>query len=172
MEWRAGKTFKHTSLWLVLTALFFGLLYRQYDFNWIQGFLKSSAIENRNGVYFLAIPINYITTRLEDISEIILFMGPFVAALVWRGLKNPAARKGQLMPVSLAAIAALSAMFLAGVCHTGETARICIFIYPFLMIPLAVSMEPYSKSIAPYYVLWALVFGQTLSMQLVADYFW
>ena len=68
--------------------------------------------------------------------------------------------------VVLAGCIALGAMLLAGTWKTGETARACLFVYPFLL-PRLGPLPPRSLG-----VLTIAAAGQTLFMQLTANFFW
>lgn len=64
------------------------------------------------------------------------FFGPFLLILLWRGLKILREEKLVLLLLSLIGIIILLLMFLAGTYETGETARGCLYIYPFLIFPV------------------------------------
>jgi hypothetical protein len=63
-------------------------------------------------------------------------------------------------------------MLLMGVYRTGETARAALFIYPFLFIPIVIYLKSQSLSQHERDLLASLVFGQTMIMQLIGNYFW
>ena len=63
-------------------------------------------------------------------------------------------------------------LFLAGAFHTGETARACLFIMPFLMFPVAAHLDDCRSRPADRIVLLGLVFGQSLVMQTLGGYVW
>jgi hypothetical protein len=70
-------------------------------------------------------------------------------------------------------IATLSLMLIAGAFKTGETARACAFLYPFIVLPVAASVGG-SSPLAPEVrrrTAFALL-AQALTMQVVGDYYW
>jgi hypothetical protein len=69
----------------------------------------------------------------------------------------------------LTAVITLGALFLTGAYRTGETARACLFIYPFLLLPILAAEYPERQR---WRWIFAAVFGQTLLMQLFGRYFW
>jgi hypothetical protein len=146
-----------------LAILAFQMSVVHYDH--IQGFLTASKIENPNGFRLFADPINYLLTRFEDVSEILLFLSFGVLAVLfplkWRKSKNS-------VPFLAAASAlfVLLLMFLTGTFRTGETARACLFIYPYLLL-LLVDVSPELMS-----YLIVLAGAQTVLMQFAGSFFW
>jgi hypothetical protein len=61
-------------------------------------------------------------------------------------------------------------LFLAGAYHTGETARACMFLYPFLLLP-TLPLLAGAKETERTLVL-ALVLAQTVGMQVAGNFFW
>jgi hypothetical protein len=61
---------------------------------------------------------------------------------------------------------------LSGAYRTGETTRAAFFVYPFIMISVGYGMDRELEDGSGYGLLAALVFVQTLLMQLAADYDW
>ena len=141
-------------------------------FNYLESFRIASALENPQGYRLLAEPLDFIVTRLEGIAEILLFLGPYVLLVALCGLVMTRAN-GRLAVLALLGIATLGFMFLTGAFRTGETARAAMIVYPFLVIPVgyffANREDEYRSS---SYLLPSLIFGQTLIMQMVGDYFW
>ncbi|MFH1478100.1 MAG: hypothetical protein ABIH24_11520 [Verrucomicrobiota bacterium] len=138
-------------------------------YNHIQAFLTASHVENPQGFQGLARPLNYAVTRVECVSELALFfsIGCLAALfhkerlqLSWRPHDNDIAR------ITLAALLTLGSMFLAGMNQTGETARSCLFIYPFLMLMF------YKSDILLVRDLIIAAGLQTALMQLCCYYFW
>ncbi len=112
-------------------------------------------------------------TRLENAGDILVFFGPFLLVLFGRGVRLM--RAGvcrELFLLTALGIITLLAMFLTGAFRTGETARACLFIYPYLTFPVAVCLQHYGCGNADRQVLLWLVFGQTLAMQTLAGYYW
>lgn len=156
-------------LFIPLFIIFAGF-YIFLDFNYALGFMTASHLQNPNGFYLLSNPISYLTTRFENIAEILLFFSPVAILLAHRGLKN---RTNKMVQFSKSAILVLLIMFLAGVYDTGETARICLFIYPLLLLPIAyyINSTENVKMYRKKQVLLVLWIQSTL-MQMVGHYFW
>ncbi len=66
----------------------------------------------------------------------------------------------------------LIAMFLSGAYRTGETARACLFIFPFLLFPIALYLDQSKPPAREKNQLAALVFSHAVIMQAAAFYFW
>jgi hypothetical protein len=77
-------------------------------------------------------------TRVEDILEILFFFGPFLFLLFIRCFRLMKEDYPDLYSLTISAIIVLLALFLTGAYRTGETARACSYIYPFLIFPIAV----------------------------------
>ena len=145
-------------------------------FNYINAFLYASS--TTSGFTLFSNPINYFVTRLQNILDILIFFGPILIVLCYRGIKNlkdDSERKREVSNTYLlvvSAILALLILFLAGAPNKGETARICMFILPFLLIPVAYNLHKEKYSQIEKIKLLALVFGQALLFQLIATWVW
>lgn len=137
------------------------------DYNHIQAFFQASKSENPNGFRGFHQPLVYLFTRIEDISEILLFLSfGFFAYLFSPRVFNIDSSK-IYFKLSIIAFATLFLMFLTGAYGTGETARACLYIYPFfLFLLIDIKNIQILKNIA-YIALF-----QTFIMQLIGDYFW
>jgi hypothetical protein len=174
---------------VLLAAMVLGLIgfYLFVDvalgYNYINGFLIASNQQNPDGFMLLAEPTRYVLTRFEDIAELALFFTPFLCLLaayglagLWRDLgegwipENGTEREPFVM--AALALAGFAALLAAGVYHTGETARGAMFMYPFLMLPVAAAVARIESAWRGEWLLAAAVFGQTLVMQLVGGYLW
>jgi hypothetical protein len=140
-------------------------------FDYLRSFRVAASLENPDGFRLLSTPGEYLMTRAEDVGEIILFLGPFLSALVLSGLR-PRGAIGGLTALSLLAIASFGALLIMGAYRTGETARAALFIYPFLMLPVAQELGSLGSGNSKYRSLAALVFLQAVLMQLVGDFWW
>ena len=102
-------------------------------------------------------------TRLEDVADILCFFGPFLLVLSLGGMRIMLRTSAYPKPAALTALAVviLAAMFLSGAFRTGETARACLFIYPYLMFPVAACLQRKEFSLTDRKVLLGLVFGQS-----------
>ncbi|OQY44844.1 MAG: hypothetical protein B6242_11750 [Anaerolineaceae bacterium 4572_78] len=157
-------------------------LYFTFDFNYLNSFFMASSIENPDGFRLFTEPINYVLTRIEGIFEIILFFGPFLGILAIRGMLSmrklnstffSAKDKSSVLFLTCLAIATLLAMFATGAYRTGETARVCMFMYPFLLFPVASylnSLEIFGRK--EQIILASSIFAQTIIMQLMGNYIW
>lgn len=139
-------------------------------YNALQAFRTASLYENPAGFMLFANPINYIVTRIEDIAEILLFFGPFLLVLMIKGLKN--LRLEPLTVLAILGCGTLIAMFVTGAWRTGETARACAFIYPYLLFPVSCYLVKHKISSGARLQVAFLVFGQTLVMQGFGHYHW
>jgi hypothetical protein len=149
-------------------TLIYSILNLLLGFNYLHSFQIASALENPDGFRLLAEPVSFVVTRIEDIAEIILFFGPFLGFLALRGLRVSHA----LQRTGLIAVFTLLAMIATGAFRTGETARACLFIYPYLLFLVVVYLDKAQTPRQDKAVLLALVFGQGLVMQLIGVYFW
>jgi len=146
------------------------VLYFATGYNGWAAFREASHYENPNGFMLFVDPANYLFTRLEDVSEILFFFGPFLIVMFWRGMKR--IELTPLFTLSILAIATLLGMFVVGAWRTGETARACAFIYPFLLFPLAKLLDSGPQTKNAKLQLASLVFLQTLVMQSLGTFHW
>jgi hypothetical protein len=111
----------------------------------------------------------YLMTRLEDVCEIGLFfsfacLAALLAAPV-RSLRplHPGDAPGRL---ALMGVSVLALLFLTGAYRTGETARGCLFIYPYLILMLTRKDWHTLRDVC------VLAGAQTVGMQLMGNFFW
>jgi hypothetical protein len=150
-----------------------------FEFNYLRSFAIASEQQNPGGFLLFAEPLGYLYTRIENVAEIALFFTPYLgllalagARVLWRGARGLSTLDREPLVLFGAAVVSILGLFAGGVYHTGETARGALFIYPFLMIPVAAALRTTSASRRRWALLAAAVFGQTLLMQLVGDYWW
>jgi hypothetical protein len=108
-------------------------------------------------------------TRLEGIAEIALFFSIACTATLLRGagLREDAPdRVDQALPVMMAGTATLLLMLAAGAWRTGETARACMFFYPYLLLAFSGLGRQRITDLC------ILAGAQTAVMQLLGDYYW
>jgi hypothetical protein len=150
---------------LVLVYVMLNVL---FGFNYIRSFQVASLLENPHGLRLFTAPAHYAVTRILCLFEPIAYLGPFVLILCFYGLKRMAKNKDYREPFILfvLGIGTLLAMFLAGAYRTAETARTCLFIYPFLMFPVAVYLQHRCPVGKDRVKLLGLVFIQTVLMQM------
>jgi hypothetical protein len=141
-----------------------------FGYNHLQGLQTASAIENPDGLLLIVAPLRYLSTRIEDVSEILLFLSlGFLAMLIHPGMLGFSWsdwRQKLNVRIMLAGIIALVAVLLSGAYKTGETARGALYIYPYLMMALIDTDMETVKTLLPLAAL------QTCIMQLIAGYFW
>lgn len=172
---------KVAPLTFVLVALvgIYVLLAVVFGFNYFNSFTIASHQQNPQGFLLLTEPLRYVYTRIEDIAEIALFFTPFLCVLalrgtrtLWHSMRGLSAADREPLVIFGFAVLSLSGLFILGVYHTGETARGALFIYPFLMVPVAAAIRAASPTKKRRALLVAAVFGQALLMQLIGDYWW
>jgi len=147
-------------------------------FNYVQAFLYATASENPGGAMILSNFGQYVVTRAEDILDIVVFLGPVLTVLAYRGAKilradlskDPASKKQYSL--FLSSLVALLLLFLTGAPKKGETARICMFVLPFVLIPVLVYMDRSGMGRREKITLLVLVFVQVVIMQLFGTYIW
>jgi len=167
LEWAEHRTLKRSAIALVVAALALASL-RAFGFDYFASFRMASHLENPAGFRLLADPIDYVATRVEDVAEILFFLGPAV-------LLGTARARGALtaLPrtVVLVAVGSLAASFLTGAFRTGETARACLFLTPLLLLPLLARLhqrpDPASRDL-----ILRTTLGFGLILQLFGDWFW
>lgn len=108
---------------VVIFAIIIGLFYVTVGYNHIEAFFNASKSENPNGFMAIHQPLVYFFTRIEDISEILLFSSfAFFALLItpnfWKKVINQ-----KYAPLLISAIFTLFLMFITGAYGTGETAH-------------------------------------------------
>jgi hypothetical protein len=157
------------ALLLCAFVLAFTLLYQLTGYNHLQALRTASQLENPEGFRLLHQPYNYLMTRLENVAELAAFSGPFLLVLGKRGLSQ-LWRNGWTGILFAVAVGTLIGLFLTGAYHTGETARACLFVWPYLLLPVLLTLQKDSPQ-QRQGVLFA-VFAQTWVMQLFGNWFW
>jgi hypothetical protein len=148
------------------------LLYALSGYDPIRAFLVASAHDNPHGFQGFADPVNYLFTRLEDVAELLLFFGPFLLVLLPRGLRTASDKASNASNLALLASGVIMAMFLTGAFRTGETARPLAFLYACWLLPVGRYLDALRPSDSEKAQLASLVFGQTVFMQLLGNFFW
>ncbi len=168
------RSVRRSAVVLVGVGVLYTAMYLFCGFDYVDSFRTASALENPGGFLLFAEPASYVMTRLEDVANIAWFFGPFLLVLFVRGVqvmwRTAACR--DLLALTVLGIATLLAMFLSGAFRTGETARACLFIYPYLIFPVAAYLEQRGRYDDDRRLLLSLVFGQSLAMQTLGGYFW
>ncbi len=146
-------------------------------FNYVSVFLYASVSENPDGFMLFANPTQYFVTRIQNVMDILIFLGPILVAFCYRGLqlmrrKGFSMEERKMFVLVISAFIALLLMFLTGAPKKGETARICMFILPYVLIPIMYRIEFGGYSSKERALLLVLVFFQAVVMQLVGIYIW
>lgn len=165
-----NKSLRRSTIVIGVVVVFHLVLYFAFGYNAYQSFRTASLYENPHGFMGYVDPVNYGFTRLEDVAELVFFFGPFLLILMYRGLK-----KIEFKPLNVLtglAVLTLLAMFVTGAWRTGETARACAFIYPYLLFPVARYLENSEAGMPERGQLAALVFLQAIGMQLFGNFHW
>ncbi len=168
------RTAYRAALVLLATGLFYTAIDGLFGLNYFTSFQTASALENPAGFLLFAEPASYFITRLENVGDIAIFFGPFLLLLCAFGLRMLWQRRehDELLVLCGLGILTLAAMFLTGAFKTGETARVCLFIYPLLMLPVAAYLYRQRFLAWQKRRLLLAVFAQTLAMQTLGGFFW
>jgi len=167
IELRARRSLLRTTLLGLMAALALSALRPLLGLDYWQALATATRLENPAGFRLFAEPLSYVATRLENAAEILLFLGPFAIALAWQGWRRG---QGEWREWTRGALLCLGALFLAGAFKTGETARVCLFLLPALLLPLAAA-PALAEARAPR-LLSLLLGAQALILQAFGSYFW
>ena len=166
---RAGDwpRWKRPIAWLLAVAVLAYALGLACGYDHLAALRTASRIENPDGPLLFAHPVKYLMTRLEDLGEIVVFLlVPLAAILSQRGTaENTLARRSTIV-LAVAGSAAVILMFVTGAYRTGQTARGCLFLIPYVL-PLLHSTEERSLKL-----LIGATAAQTAGMQLCGRWFW
>lgn len=171
-EFLVRKDFVRSGCIILGVGLIYAFIYIIFDFNYINSFMIASALENPDGFMLFSQPASYLFTRIEGIFEIIFFFGPFLSFLMVLGLHTKKRINSNLLTLTWLAILSLLAMLGTGAFRTGETARVAIFIYPFLIFPVASYLQTVNFSLKDRNTLLYLVFTQSILMQIFGFFYW
>ena len=130
-------------VWIILLPLFFVLIlqFLLFDYNFVEGLLQTAKYENRHFTYnnlLLHSPLTYFITRIECISEIVLFFGPILSYFSYNYLR---ASDDDFALWTKYTILFFLLLILTGAFRTGETARPFLGIFPLLLISSAYYIE-------------------------------
>lgn len=158
----------------------YGILLLGLGFNYLNSFFIATAAETTQGWELITNPFEYFTTRVKNVMDILMFFGPVMIVLFYKGFKMLKTEKtlnensAQLFHLVSAAILTLLLVFASGAYDHGETARAAMFIYLFLLIPVAIYLNNLNGHLtrAQWGLLFGVVFGQAVFMQLVGSYVW
>ncbi|MHA1724209.1 MAG: hypothetical protein ACTSXH_05130 [Promethearchaeota archaeon] len=170
--------FRKLILLVVSLIISYGAIYLILGYNYLNSLHIAILSENPEGFIIINKPIRYVFTRIKDIMDILMFFGSVLLVLFVRGLKN--LRKNNfseknvslLSSLTISGILALLLLFATGAYDHGETARAAIYIYPFLLIPIAFYLKEMNVSEKEKKKLLFIIFFQAILMQLVGDFIW
>lgn len=152
---------------VVVYLLLFYFIYVNFNYDHLAAFRHASKSENRYGFMLTAIPYVYFWTRFQDVAEILLYLSLGCTTVIFAHFRSILASLPMSVEVLVASgFGALGLMLLSGAYGTGETARACLYIYPFFILLLS----HFSRERLRFFVLFALV--QTFFMQFFINHFW
>ena len=158
-----GLSLMNTAVFVIVFVLIFALT----GYNQLETFRLASQSENPDGFRLFHQPFVYLMTRLEDVSEILLFLSfGFLAVLFSKKSKTLVFGNNDINVMFLSSIIALSAMFLTGAYGTGETARACLFIVPYFLILLK------NVDDSVFRIMFYICLFQTFGMQMIGNFYW
>jgi hypothetical protein len=171
-RWRVAVA---TTAAIAALAAVLATLHWCFGYDHVRAFVTASRIENPQGYRALAEPLAFLMTRIEGFWEIVLFASIGVAAVAadrWRRRRLPGGdcpgrvRNDVGAWLACAGLLTLVAMFAAGAYRTGETARACLFIYPYLLLSIRGVRGPALDGLI------AVAAVQTAIMQTFGGYRW
>jgi hypothetical protein len=154
---------------LLLGMLAYITMLYSFGYDHLEAFLAAARYDNPEGFRALHVPLEYVLTRIEGVAEIALFLSLGAFALLFHR-DHLKLRIGdftdELTSIFLAGALSLLLMFFVGTFKTGETARICLFFYPYIMLVLRKLDDSTLRA--------ATIFAglQTIIMQTLGGYFW
>jgi hypothetical protein len=154
---------------LLLTWL---LLWKLSGFNYFRGFRTASFLENEEGFLLFCNPRGYLWYRLGAVLEIAIYLTPFLALQIPSGLRAARTQAPLASHLFWLGTASVLAMLLSGAMKIGEASRICMFLVPYLMLPIAARVSGPKVSDADRLRLTDWVFGMAFVMQVGGFYQW
>jgi hypothetical protein len=155
-----------------IIAAVFAALYGLTGFDWLSSLHVATRIENPHGFWLPENPASYLFTRLEGIAEVLLFASPLVLVGAVHAFRSRDPKTQPLRRLCAVAIGTFLAMLATGAFKTGETARACLFVAPFLVLPLAALDHEKRLGESRRTLLSSAVFAQSVLMQLTGQYYW
>lgn len=181
-ELTARRRLRRTAAVVGVVALAYAALAAETGFDYVESARVALAVEHAKSTGGVVGAVNYLVTRAEAVAEVVLFFTPYLTWLAVRERRRLAAHLRAAVSGSPfgrpalvlfpAAVLTLLGMLVAGLYYTGETARAALFVYPFLLLPLAAYLDDLRPTGREQFVLAGLVFAQTVAMQVVGFYFW
>lgn len=164
------SSLKKTTTVFALVVLFYLLLFGASGFNYAETF-TGAFIDDRPGDDPLYFGLSwYVPTRIQDVTCLVFFLGPFLAYLGWRGMAESSWREEDLAMLGMLGVFTILAVYAVGLYRDGVTSRNCFYVYPYLFFLVGLGFKPVRLTTRYRGLLFVLVFGQTLIMQIVANY--
>lgn len=151
-----------------------GSLYLFYVFtgySYLDSFLVASEFEGPGGFYAFTAPLSYISSRIENVLELVIFAGPYITMIVWGHVRKWQSLE-RLGEIGTGALIGLGLFFVSGAYYTGETARAAGYIFPWILMICGEFFAKTKPQLKTELLLLNLVFGQTVLMQLFGWYGW
>ncbi|MEI6511984.1 MAG: hypothetical protein WCO51_01760 [bacterium] len=173
LTWERYRRIGEAVATCALTILALIAMYWGFGFNYLQSFQIANHFENPGGFMLFSQPGSYLTTRLENIGDIIYFIGPAITYFLWMGftMRDGSTTERYWMRLGKIGISVLIMVFLTGAYRTGETGRACLFILPFIILTIAPSVK---RIVTPnnFRTLAIWVILHTLLLQILGFYYW
>jgi hypothetical protein len=164
------KRVTRTVLVALLSAVVLAALKPLFGYGWLSSFVRASAMENAKGFLLFAEPKRYLWYRLGAVAEILCFFSPFLCWLLVRGLPVLRRESGRAFALAWLGPLSLALVLLSGAMKIGEAARICLFILPYLLLPVIAAWR--ELRVADQFRVAQAVFAWGLLMQLFGFYQW
>ncbi len=175
-DFRKNKTVITSVVVIAMTGLLWWGLRPLIGFDYFASFKFATSVEGVGGGYLFQNRLSYAVTRIEDVLEILLFLTPWLAVLLFSELKHVKPwlikRWRWEQMAGFGALGSLMGFFIFGGYATGETARNCGYIYPFIMISVAYALVRWRLSEKSLARLFTGVCIQTISMQMLGYFYW
>jgi hypothetical protein len=153
-------------------ALAWVVLFLLTGFNYVKSLVVASVLENPGGFLLVTNPRGYLWYRLGAVLEIAIFITPFLAMQIPDGLRWTRSRAPLAYQLFWLGTGSVAAMLLSGAMKIGEAARICLFLVPYLLLPIAARLGPSRGGLQRQLRLTDWVFAMGLLMQLGGMYQW
>ncbi len=157
---------------LCIAALSGIALHAATGYDYFESFRIASRLENPQGYRLLADPVSFLATRLENMAEPLLFAGPVVLLILAATIAGRKQVTNPDLGVTGVLVALLVLAFLTGAYRTGETARACLFVWPFLGAAIGAYAVPNLISQRSRTVVVGAAVFQTFLMQSAVMFYW
>lgn len=185
------NVFKDFGLLIVTNVLLLFLVQLLFGYNYAQSFKLAVSFENTHFFLDSAYALfSYLATRIQDILEPILFLGPIITLLIfkaiyWLNLKPVKLMRNLVTAtpinipkthtpgyIALAGLISFIGFIMTGAYYTGETARAALYLIPTLSIALAPYLDTFHLKENHRQLIIISIIIQTTIMQLFGHYSW